>query len=54
MAKEQKAPSPATIAAILEARSHYPMDDVQDFTDAERGRIAPLPGTVNGLTQTSA
>ena len=48
MAKEQKAPSPATIAAILEARSHYPMDDVQDFTDAERGRIAPLPGTVNG------
>ncbi|WP_431278247.1 hypothetical protein [Leifsonia poae] len=45
---DQKSPSPATVAAIAEAKLQYAMDDVQDYVDAERGLIAPLPGPVMG------
>ncbi|MFC8681969.1 hypothetical protein ACFT30_10640 [Microbacterium ureisolvens] len=48
MSHLSKEPSPATVAAIAEAKLHYPLDDVQDFTDAGRGLIAPLPGAVTG------
>lgn len=45
---DSKQPSPATVAAIAEAKLHYPLDDIEDFADAERGLIAPLPGAVTG------
>ena len=48
MARSPKEASPATVAALAEARERYPLDDVQDFTDAGRGLIAPLPGSVLG------
>ena len=48
MARSPLEPSPATIAANVEARLHYEMEDVQDFADAERGLIAPLSEPVTG------
>ncbi|MFF2372088.1 alkyl/aryl-sulfatase [Agromyces sp. NPDC058110] len=48
MSRSQKDPSPATIAALLEAQQQYPLDDVQDVADGSRGLIASLPGPVLG------
>ncbi|MFC8449281.1 alkyl/aryl-sulfatase [Kitasatospora sp. NPDC057223] len=43
MAYTPKPATPATSTANREAVARYDMDDRQDFTDAERGFIAPFP-----------
>ena len=37
--------TPATVVANRDAVALYDMDDRQDFADADRGLIAPFPGT---------
>jgi alkyl sulfatase BDS1-like metallo-beta-lactamase superfamily hydrolase len=46
MPSTPKDATPATVAANREAVTRYDMADRQDFADAERGRIAGLPGPV--------
>ncbi|MER2224145.1 MAG: MBL fold metallo-hydrolase, partial [Rhodococcus sp. (in: high G+C Gram-positive bacteria)] len=46
MCQTPKDATPATVTANREALSRYAMEDRQDFADADRGLIAPLPGKV--------
>lgn len=46
MCQTPKGATPATVTANREAVARYAMDDRQDFADADRGLIAPLPGKV--------
>ncbi|MDJ0439483.1 alkyl/aryl-sulfatase [Rhodococcus qingshengii] len=46
MCQTPKDATPATVTANREAVARYAMDDRQDFADADRGLIAPLPGKV--------
>ena len=46
MAYEPKDATAATVQANRDAVALYPMDDRQDFADADRGFIAPFPGPV--------
>ncbi|WP_370617720.1 alkyl/aryl-sulfatase [Mumia qirimensis] len=48
MSNESKGATTATATANREAGAHYAMEDRQDFADADRGLIAPLPGPVLG------
>jgi hypothetical protein len=41
-----KSPAPATVAANRDAVALFDMDNQQDFVEADRGFIAPWPGTV--------
>lgn len=43
MSYEPKAATPATVAAHRHAEDLYDLADRQDFTDARRGLIAPIP-----------
>lgn len=43
MTRTPKGATPATAAANREAVARYDMDDRQDFTDSDRGFIAPFP-----------
>ncbi|WP_426595610.1 alkyl/aryl-sulfatase [Cellulomonas sp. McL0617] len=48
MATPPKGPTPATIEANRAAVSLYAMEDRQDFADADRGFMAPVPGPTRG------
>ncbi|GHG28545.1 alkyl/aryl-sulfatase [Streptomyces zaomyceticus] len=48
MAYVPKRATPATAAANSEAATRYDMDDRQDFTDADRGFLAPFPDKLYG------
>ena len=48
MCQNHQDATPATVTVNREAVARYAMEDRQDFVDADRGLIAPLPGEVFG------